>query len=217
MTLTFWTLPPYELPRQKGTVGLNVPMDNVVVMAVLQGQQYLPHVVAAHWFRVDETGRGPLDDLEAQVRTSHELEHHVQHALGAVGLEKLHDMRVLEHVANRGLPFEVVQTEAGARGELGHIDDFDCELLACLAVHASSHEGKGTLACKVIIIHRDLCVGLWHLWRKVFTGWLDSGQMWNSEQNCLVLNFLSKVLQKFDLFWVKKVFFSCLLGLNDQN
>ena len=37
--------------------------------------------MAADGFRVDESGRGALDDLEAQVRPRHELEHHVQHPL----------------------------------------------------------------------------------------------------------------------------------------
>ena len=49
----------------------------------LQRQEYLPDVVAADGLAVDEPRRGSLDDLEAQVRAGHELEHHVQHALGA--------------------------------------------------------------------------------------------------------------------------------------
>ena len=37
--------------------------------------------MAADCLRVDEPGGGALDDLEAQVRPRHELEHHVQHPL----------------------------------------------------------------------------------------------------------------------------------------
>ncbi len=61
---------------------LDVPVDDVVLVAVLQGEQDLAHVVAAHGLAVHEAGRRALHDLEAQVRASHELEHHVQHALG---------------------------------------------------------------------------------------------------------------------------------------
>ena len=60
---------------------LNVPMDDVIIMAVLQRQQYLSHVVAADSLRINEACCSPLDNFEAQVGTSHELEDHVEHTL----------------------------------------------------------------------------------------------------------------------------------------
>lgn len=68
---------------------LDVPVYDVVVVAVLQGQQDLPEVVAAHGLGVDEAGRGALHYLEAEVGAGHELEHHVQHAFGAVWESKM--------------------------------------------------------------------------------------------------------------------------------
>lgn len=65
-------------------MGLYVPVDDVVVVAVLQGQQNLPDVVATDSLRIDEACCGPFDYLEAQIRTRHELEDHVEHPLGAV-------------------------------------------------------------------------------------------------------------------------------------
>ena len=73
---------------------LDVPVDDVVVMAVLEGQEDLPDVVGADGLGVDEPGGGALHDLEAQIRPRHELEHHVEHALGTafdlagLGLER---------------------------------------------------------------------------------------------------------------------------------
>ena len=61
---------------------LDVPVDDVVVVAVLQGEEDLADVVRADGLRVDEPRRRPLHDLEAQVRASHELEDHVEHSLG---------------------------------------------------------------------------------------------------------------------------------------
>ena len=60
---------------------LNVPMDDVIIMAVLQRQKYLSHVVAADSLRINEACCSPLDNFEAQVGTSHELEDHVEHTL----------------------------------------------------------------------------------------------------------------------------------------
>ncbi len=62
---------------------LNVSMDDVVVMAVLQGQEDLSNVMRTYGLGVDEARRRPLDDLEAEVRPCHELEHHVEHSLRA--------------------------------------------------------------------------------------------------------------------------------------
>ena len=62
---------------------LDVPVDDVVVVAVLEGQQDLPDVVRAHGLGVHEPGGRALDNLEAQVCPRHELEDHVEHALGA--------------------------------------------------------------------------------------------------------------------------------------
>ena len=93
---------------------LNVPMDDVIIMAVLQRQQYLSHVVAADGLRIDEASRGPLDNFEAEVGTGHELENHVEHALGTVGLQELDDVRMFQHVTYCGLAFQVVEAEARA-------------------------------------------------------------------------------------------------------
>ena len=60
----------------------DVSMNDIVVMAVLQRQDDLSDVVAAHGLTVNKSGCGPLHDLEAQVSTGHELKHHVEHALG---------------------------------------------------------------------------------------------------------------------------------------
>ena len=119
---------------------LDVPMDDIVIVTVLQGQQNLPHVVTTNGLRVDKPGRGPFDNLEAEVGPGHELEDHVEHALRAVGFQQLHDVRVLEHVTNGGLPLEVVQAQPGTGGEFGHVDDFDGELLARLPMNASSDQ-----------------------------------------------------------------------------
>lgn len=55
-------------------------------------------------------------------------------------------MRVFEHVADGGLPLEVVETEAGGGRELGHVHNLDGELLAGLPVDASADQREGTLA-----------------------------------------------------------------------
>ena len=60
----------------------DVSMNDIVVMAVLQRQDDLPDVVAAHRLAVNKSGCGPLDNLETQISTSHELKDHVEHALG---------------------------------------------------------------------------------------------------------------------------------------
>ena len=93
---------------------LNVPMDDVIIMAVLQSQQDLSHIVTTNGLRVDESGRGPLDNLEAEVGSSHELENHVEHALGTVGFQELDNVWMFQHVTYCGLAFEVVEAEARA-------------------------------------------------------------------------------------------------------
>ena len=35
---------------------------------------------------------------------------------------------MFQHVTYGDLPFEVVEAEAGAEGELGHVDNLDCKL-----------------------------------------------------------------------------------------
>jgi hypothetical protein len=57
-------------------------MNDIVVVAVLKSQHDLPDVVTADRLAVHEPGRGPFDDLEAQVGAGHKLEDHVQHSLG---------------------------------------------------------------------------------------------------------------------------------------
>ena len=46
--------------------------------------------MAADGLRVDEAGGGALDDLEAQIRARHELEHHVEHPLRTARVYTLH-------------------------------------------------------------------------------------------------------------------------------
>ena len=65
--------------------------------------------MTGHGLAVHEPSRGSLDDLEAKVSSGHELEYHVEHPLAGVGLQQLHDVRVLEHMADGGFPLEVVQ------------------------------------------------------------------------------------------------------------
>jgi len=67
---------------------LNVSVDDVVVVAILQGQENLPQVVRANGLRVDEASGRALDDLEAQIGPGHVLEHHVEHSLGAAKTEE---------------------------------------------------------------------------------------------------------------------------------
>ena len=87
---------------------------------------------------VDEAGGRSFDNLEAEVCARHEFENHVEHALRAVGLQQLDDVRVLQHVADGGLALEVVQAQPRRGRELGHVHDLDGELLAGLPVNASS-------------------------------------------------------------------------------
>ena len=96
--------------------------------------------MTANSLRVDETSSSPFDDFEAEVSTGHELEDHVKHALRAVGLQQLDDVRMLEHVTNGGLPLQVVQAQPGTGSEFGHVDDFDGELFAGLPMNASSDQ-----------------------------------------------------------------------------
>ena len=56
-------------------------------------------------------------------------------------------MRVFEHVADGGLPLEVVEAEAGRGRELGHVHDLHGEFLARLAVKAPPHERERALPC----------------------------------------------------------------------
>ena len=104
--------------------------------------------MTANSLGIDETSRGSFDDLETEVSTGHEFKDHVKHALRAVGLQQLHNVWVLEHVANRGLALQVVEAEAGTGSKFGHIDDLDGELLAGLPVNASSDQRKWAFACK---------------------------------------------------------------------
>ena len=53
---------------------------------------------------------------------------------------------MLEHVADGGLPLEIVEAEAGARREFGDVHDLDGELLAGLPMDASSHQREGSLS-----------------------------------------------------------------------
>ena len=69
--------------------------------------------------------------------------------LGAVGLQELHYVRMFQHVTYGGLPFEVVEAEARAGGELGHVDNLDRKLLAGLPMNTSSDQGKRTFSCKL--------------------------------------------------------------------
>ncbi len=57
-------------------------------------------------------------------------------------------MRMLEHVADGGLALEVVEAEAGAGRELGHVHDLHGELLPRLPVHAATHQRERTFACE---------------------------------------------------------------------
>ena len=66
----------------------DVPVYDVVVVAVLEGEEDLPDVVGAHRLGVDEPRRGALHDLEAEVCARHELEDHVEHPLGTREREK---------------------------------------------------------------------------------------------------------------------------------
>ena len=61
----------------------DVSVNDIVIVAVLQGKNDLPDVVTADRLAVNEAGRRSFDDLEAQVSTGHELEDHVQHTLRA--------------------------------------------------------------------------------------------------------------------------------------
>ena len=131
-----------------------------VLLSIYGHLQYLSEVMARHRLTVNKASRGSLDNLEAEVGSRHELEHHVEHPLAAVGLQQLDDVRVFEHVADGGLPLEVVQAEPGARGELGHIDDLDSELLVGVTVDTSPHHAERTLADDLMnlvdVIEEDL-------------------------------------------------------------
>ena len=65
-----------------------------------------------------------------------------------VGLQQFDDVRVFEHVADGGLPLEVVEAEAGRGRELGHVHDLHRELLARLAVQAPPHQRERALPCE---------------------------------------------------------------------
>ena len=69
--------------------------------------------------------------------------------LWAVGLQELHYVRMFQHVTDGGLPFEVVEAEARAGGELGHVDNLDSKLLAGLSMNTSSDQGKRTFSWKL--------------------------------------------------------------------
>ena len=58
-------------------------MYDIVVVAVLEREDDLPDVVTADGLAVHETRGGPFHTFEAEVSTGHELEDHVEHALGA--------------------------------------------------------------------------------------------------------------------------------------
>ncbi len=62
----------------------DVSVNDIVIVAVLQGKNNLPDVVTADGLAVHESGRSSLHDLEAEVSTGHELKDHVQHPLRAV-------------------------------------------------------------------------------------------------------------------------------------
>ena len=47
-----------------------------------------------------------------------------------------------------GLPLEVVEAEAGAGGELGHVDNLDRELFPGLSMNTSSYQRKWSFSCK---------------------------------------------------------------------
>jgi hypothetical protein len=64
-------------------MGFNISVDDVVVMAVLKGQENLSDIMAADRFTVDKARSGTFDNLKAEVSTSHKFEHHVEHSLRA--------------------------------------------------------------------------------------------------------------------------------------
>ena len=116
--------------------------------------------MAGHGLAVNKTSRGSLDNLETEIGAGHELEHHVEHPLAGVGLQQLHNVRVFEHVTYGGLPLEVIQAEAGAGGELGHIHNLHGELLVGVPVDTSPHYREGPLADNLMnlvdVIEEDL-------------------------------------------------------------
>ena len=57
-----------------------------------------------------------------------------------VRLQQLYDVGVLEHVADCGLPLEIIEAEAGRGRELGHIDDLNGELLVRLPMDAPADQ-----------------------------------------------------------------------------
>ena len=122
--------------------------------------QYLSEVMAGHGLTVNKTRCGSFDNLKAEVGAGHKLEHHVKHPLAGVGLQQLHDVRVFEHVTYCGLSLEVIQAEAGAGGELGHIHDLHGELLVGVTVDTSSYYREGSLADNLMdlidVIEEDL-------------------------------------------------------------
>ena len=150
--------------------------------------QYLSEVMTRHGLAVHESGRGSLDDLEAEVGPGHELEHHVEHPLAGVGLQQLHDVGVFEHVADGRLPLQVVQGEPRGGGELGHVHDLDSELLGedsqiissqsvshlvCVSVDTSPDHTEGAFANDLVdlvnVIEEDfLLIG--HFFRRLKPG-----------------------------------------------
>jgi hypothetical protein len=64
-------------PGEQNTVRFDVSVYDIVIVAVLQSQNDLPDVVTTDRLAVNEPGSCSLDDLEAKVSTSHELEDHV--------------------------------------------------------------------------------------------------------------------------------------------
>ena len=53
---------------------------------------------------------------------------------------------MFQHVTYGDLPLEVVEAEAGAEGELGHVDNLDCKLLF---MNTSSDEEKQSFSCQL--------------------------------------------------------------------
>ena len=49
---------------------------------------------------------------------------------------------MFQHVTYGDLPFEVVEAEAGAEGELGHVDNLDCKVQTAVDEHIFTDEGK---------------------------------------------------------------------------
>ena len=90
---------------------------------------------------------------------------------------------MFQHVTYGGLPFEVVEAEARAGGELGHVDNLDRKLLAGLSMNTSSDQGKRTFSWKLkanedvilLSLKSHQLKKLWKLW-KLNTS-LDQGKL----------------------------------------